>query len=145
MSEIKEMIQEFHGNAVIKGFYQQPTRIISKMVADGHLDADVKAVKDAFVAQRLMLIVSELSEALEASRKDRKADIDGFEHDQSVSSSYFKEDFERNIKDSFEDEMADATIRICDLAGWLGIDLQRHIALKHTYNLGREFMHGKKF
>jgi len=54
-------------------------------------------------------------------------------------------DFRDTIKDTFEDELADVQIRLADLSGWLGINLQRHTELKAEYNSGREHMHGKKF
>lgn len=53
--------------------------------------------------------------------------------------------FESHIKDTVEDELSDAIIRILDLCGWLNIDIQRHVDLKMQYNAGREKMHGKKY
>jgi len=99
----------------------------------------------------LMLIVSELAEALEADRKGRTADphylqemIDnGYTWEDSEMS--FKSGFERDIKDTFEDEIADAAIRIFDLAGGLGIDLDFHIQQKLAYNKTRPLKHGKKY
>jgi NTP pyrophosphatase (non-canonical NTP hydrolase) len=49
------------------------------------------------------------------------------------------------VKDTFEDELADAAIRIFDLAHSKGIDLQKHIEAKMRYNATREHMHGKKY
>lgn len=42
-------------------------------------------------------------------------------------------------------ELADAVIRIADLCGHMGIDLESAIALKMEYNEGRPFRHGKQF
>ena len=42
-------------------------------------------------------------------------------------------------------ELADAVIRIADLCGHLGIDLDAVIRLKMTYNEGRPHKHGKQF
>lgn len=42
-------------------------------------------------------------------------------------------------------ELADAVIRIADLCGQMGIDLESAIALKMEYNEGRPFKHGKLF
>ena len=42
-------------------------------------------------------------------------------------------------------ELADAVIRIADLAGALGIDLDRAIAEKMAFNEKRPYKHGKKF
>lgn len=69
----------------------------------------------------LCLVISELMEAVEADRKGRHADIktfnaalDGFECEVA---------FEGYIKDTVEDELADAAIRILDLAGVLKWDI----------------------
>ena len=87
-----------------------------------------------------MLCVSELSEALEADRKGRVANLDKF--DKGIAHGDI---FETYIKDTFEDELADTVIRILDLCGARGIDLERHINLKLTYNRSRERMHGKAY
>lgn len=42
-------------------------------------------------------------------------------------------------------ELADAVIRIADLCGHMGIDLESAITLKMEYNEGRQFKHGKLF
>ena len=64
----------------------------------------------------LMLCVSELAEALEA---DRKADRAGF-----------------------REEIADTFIRLFDLCGGLGIDIEAEIERKMTFNWTRPFRHG---
>ena len=101
----------------------------------------------------LMLCVSELSEALEADRKDRVSNLKGFnamdwegtDEDAREYKENYKIAFESCIKDTFEDELADTVIRILDLCGARGIDLERHIDLKLKYNLTRERMHGKNY
>lgn len=104
---------------------------------------------------RLMLTVSELSEALEADRKKRMADLQEFE--EAISNSQFDrftEDefneiwnslFERHIKDTVQDELADAVIRIADMCQYYGFDLERHIMLKMEYNSYRPRKHGKEY
>lgn len=72
----------------------------------------------ALVAQKLMLIVSEVSEAMEGHRKGLKDDK--LPHRPMV-----------------EVELADAIIRICDLAGAMGLDLGGAIAEKMAYNRSR--------
>lgn len=69
----------------------------------------------------ICLVISELMEAVEADRKGFHADMDAFEKYESVIC--FDENFERQVKDSVEDELADACIRIFDLAGYKNIDL----------------------
>jgi NTP pyrophosphatase (non-canonical NTP hydrolase) len=41
-----------------------------------------------------------------------------------------------------QEEIADILIRVLDLAGSRGIDVDRAVDKKHEYNLGRPFRHG---
>lgn len=72
----------------------------------------------ALVAEKLALIHSEISEAMEGHRK-------GLMDDKLPD------------RPMIEVELADAVIRICDLAGALGLDLGGAIASKLAYNLTR--------
>lgn len=71
---------------------------------------DVKLSERHFIC----LIISELMEAVEADRKGRHADLVSFNSHTKRNWSYC---FEIYIKDTVEDELADAAIRIFDLAG----------------------------
>lgn len=63
----------------------------------------------------LCLVISELMEAVEADRKGSHADIEAFnKYENRID---FEENFERQIKGSVEEELADACIRLLDLAG----------------------------
>lgn len=95
----------------------------------------------------LMLIVSELSEALEADRKDKRADLLAFtfREEDRANPEDFIVDFQQLIKDTFEDEIADTFIRLFDLVGALDIDIDQHIRLKMEYNQTREYRHGKAY
>lgn len=84
--------------------------------------------KDFNISEKLMLIVSEIGEACEALRKDNR-----------------QEPGQKWLKDTFEDELADAMIRILDLAEKLDIDMNWQIFNKLDYNQKREYKHGKKF
>jgi NTP pyrophosphatase (non-canonical NTP hydrolase) len=53
--------------------------------------------------------------------------------------------FAKDVKDTFEDELADAVIRIADLCGYLNIDLESHIKAKMRYNETRPHKHGKEY
>ena len=93
----------------------------------------------------LMLVVSELGECIEAHRNNDFADIDAF-NEVLINETYdFETCFKKYVKDSVEDEMADAVIRLLDMAQGYGIDLQKHIELKMEYNKSREKLHGKKY
>lgn len=81
------------------------------------------------IPTKLMLIVSELSEALEEHREDKAL-------------VYFKED---SLKpEGLAIELADAVIRIGDLAGILGFDLEAAVIQKMEYNKTRPHKHGNK-
>lgn len=69
----------------------------------------------------LCLVISELMEAVEADRKGSHADIEAF--NKYCDRIDFKENFERQIKGTVEEELADACVRLLDLAGLRGYDL----------------------
>lgn len=114
-----------------------------------HEDNVKKGFRDGLCQKgtELMLVVSELSEALEADRKDRYADIEAFEKalGSDMSDGRFMKAFEENVKDSYEDEIADAMIRLFHIAGKHNIDLDFHITQKLRYNSLRQARHGKKY
>ena len=88
-----EIAKEVHANAVAKGFWDEQH-------SEEHY---------------LMLVVTELSEAVEAHRKGRTASIpEGIE---DFPDKAFIASFERNIKDTVEDELADTAIRLLDIYG----------------------------
>jgi len=78
------------------------------------------------VGEIFMLIISEAAEALEAHRKGKFADLQGYEGERkSVADSllFHIRGFEKYIKDSFEDELADVVIRVLDYAGSRDLDV----------------------
>lgn len=119
---------------------------LSQQIYEGNKQRGFNVAKEN-VGQTLMLVVSELAEALEADRKNKHAEMDAFEFrsEDRKCSEDFKCDFKELIKDSFEDEIADAIIRLFDLCGGLNIDIERHIKLKLEYNETREYKHGKLY
>ena len=121
-SKLTEYSKEIHQNNVDKGFYDKPVE----------------------VATHLMLITSELAEALEADRHSISADRFTFGIDLSEGDK-FQDAFKKNIKDSYEDEIADAVIRLLDHCGYKGIDIGWHVKQKLKYNKTREVRHGKKY
>lgn len=76
--------------------------------------------------EKFALMHSELSEGLEADRKDLPSDkIEGFT--------------------GVEEELADCVIRILDFAGYHGLRLGEALFAKLQYNLDRPYMHGKRY
>lgn len=71
----------------------------------------------------MCLVISELMEAVEADRVGNYADIEAFEKNE-MRELDFRENFERYIKDTVQDELADACIRLLDFAGLRRLDLQ---------------------
>lgn len=75
------------------------------------------------LAHYLMLTITEVSEMVEADRKGRHAQRAVFEcssvspQPEGHKERHWKFCYETFIKDTFEDEMADACIRLFDLAG----------------------------
>jgi len=134
--KIKETIEKAHSMAKQKGFWEEEKRNIP---------------------QALLLIISEVSEATEALRKDHYADkaaveslsqdleLDRTDEEFLLKAINWKTSFEQGVKSSFEDEIADVAIRLFDLCGGLGVDLEKHIELKMMYNSMRGYKHGKKF
>lgn len=81
--------------------------------------------QDSF-GQKIALVHSELSEALEADRKDLMDD-------------------KLPDRQGREVELADAMIRIFDLAGRYQMDLGGALLAKIAFNATREFKHGKSY
>jgi NTP pyrophosphatase (non-canonical NTP hydrolase) len=121
---INELAKEIHENNKAKGFYDDPDKNVGEM---------------------LCLIHSEVSEALEADRKEIFATGNIYSVNGWTNNRIFKTRFEMHVKDSFEDELADIMIRVMDLAAYKGVDLDEHIKAKVRYNKLREYKHGKKY
>lgn len=108
-----------------------------KTVAEICRDAYANALAKGFyegakpsIGDRLALIHSEVSEALEEYRAGHP-----------LTEIY---EGENGKLEGFPIELADAVIRIADLCGWLGIDLEAAIARKMAFNATRPHRHGGK-
>lgn len=84
--------------------------------------------------ERLCLIHSEVSEALEAFRDPATKTEDLFRVQTDAKGKPI----------GIASELADIVIRVCDLAGIHGIDLENAILAKTAYNQTRSFRHGGK-
>ena len=120
-----------------------------------HQEVIEKGFTNFEVPTLLMLIVSELGEALEADRHGNHSNYPTFEYAlKSIQKSNepreereqkYKFYFEQHIKDSFEDEIADAFLRLMDLCGAFNIDIEKAIRYKREYNRLRPIKHGKAY
>jgi NTP pyrophosphatase (non-canonical NTP hydrolase) len=113
--------------------YGTPPRpvTISKLVAVAHSMARERGWHDRAlnVPEKLALIHSEVSEALEAFR---------------IGDMGLRVDAATGKPEGFDSELADVIIRIGDLAGILNIDLEEAIVVKMKYNATRPYRHGNK-
>lgn len=92
------------------------------------------AIETTF-GDRLMLVVSELSEALEDYRRGYSPS----EH------KYFEVGDNSTHKPvGIPSEIADVVIRIADLCGVYGIDLEKAVTEKMEFNATRPHLHGGK-
>jgi len=73
--------------------------------------------KERNIGEALMLVVTEVAEAMEAHRHQDDA--------------------------NFKEELADAFIRLLDLCGGLKIDIENEIYQKSLHNKKRPYKHGK--
>lgn len=129
---IKELVQKAHEHALEKGFYDDKFNF----------------------AEKLMLVVSELGELLEAHRTEKRF-VENFYEPSEPSDDliaelktmevYAIDLFEEMYKDKFEDEFADVFIRLADLCGHFDINIEKHIRAKLDYNKSREYKHGKGY
>ena len=71
-----------------------------------------------------MLIITELSEAVNADRKNKHTNRKEFEaHEPQMQNDMFQQAFQQYIKDTVEDEIADVCIRCFDYAHAKSMDL----------------------
>ena len=127
---INELCKQAHEAAVEKGFYERKRDL----------------------PELLMLVVSELAEAMEAERKGQK--IEGWMQDLAkaytgegnfASVDAYPLNFDHDLRGTIEEEIADAFIRLFDICGYYGIDAEAWITAKMKYNRLRPRMHGKKY
>jgi NTP pyrophosphatase (non-canonical NTP hydrolase) len=131
VTAISELQKRAHRQSADKGFYD-------------YIPTETRAVL-SLNAERIALMHSELSEALEELRSGR-----------AVNETYYVDRFgaewERNSlgggwkPEGVPSELADVVIRVLDFCGANGIDLESTILEKLDYNATRGHMHGgRKF
>lgn len=118
-----EIQKDIHRMNKEKGFWARP--------------AEEEGVKET----ALLLVHSEVSEAAESLRDGSRANVEAF----GGSDEDFETAFRKYIKDTYEDELADAAIRILDLSEASSVNLFYHVFQKLRYNQTRAHKHGKNF
>ncbi len=117
-ASVSVLVEQCHGANVQAGWWTN-AEAVTRAKATGLIDVTSDSFKSSRnVPELLMLAVSELSEAMEGDRKDLMDD-------------------KLPHRKMLEVELADALIRICDLAGAKGYDLGGAVAEKMSFNASR--------
>lgn len=102
-----------------------------------------------WITEKLALIHEEISEALGEIRSGHEPGHVYYRMpNKSVSESQIRRTWDgapEGKPEGFGVELADAVIRIADLAYLTGIDLPELILEKHEFNATRPYKHGRKF
>lgn len=106
IDDINNVANEIHIVMVKKGFWN-----------NGKNNKEVR-IDENVIPAKLMLVVTELAEAMEAFRDDNK--------------------------ENFEEEIADTFIRLLDLCGAFDINIREEICKKMEKNVKRPYQHGRK-
>lgn len=101
-----ELKEKAHSNAVNHGFWKH-------RLSNEH---------------SLMLVITEISEMVEAHRENRKANAAAFNEMPNKQIG-----FEKFIKNTLEDEMADIVICLGDLAGALGVNFDKMFPCRYFW------------
>lgn len=76
-------------------------------------------------SHRLMLVITEIAEAVQADRKNKHAKDELLKELLELNPAVFELPFIRCVEDTVEDELADIVIRLLDFAGARNIDLSK--------------------
>lgn len=89
----------------------------------------------------LMLVVCELAEAVEADRNGKRAERKEYERLVNECEEILRPHlFEMYIKDTVEDELADAVIRLLDYAGMKGLRIPEDFVTKENLELTMQLL-----
>lgn len=130
--DIKQFQKEIHENAVNHGWYDESRT----------------------PAELLCLVHSEVSEALEEVRKGKSMNQTYYsgktesEDEEGIITTTIKysdiKTAQHHKPEGVPAELADIIIRVLDIAGYYGIDMEAAVLEKHEYNKTRPYKHGGK-
>jgi len=106
--------------------------------------ANEKGFTEATIGEDLMLMVSELAEALEDHRKGREPSWVWYETKSGESTTEYDDDGKPSKPCGIPTEIADLIIRALHFCGKHDIDIQSAVMKKIEFNRTRPFKHGKK-
>lgn len=146
---LRSIVLRIHETAKAKGWWKKYDQL-----KEGN-PALLSAFLPEIISSKLMLSVGEHGEALEEIRGSSPTSVyfsaiagDRFfrgSHEEVQRFLDMAEDVESAPKpEGFGVEIADAIIRLFDLAAWLGIDIVSLIRMKMKYNEQRPYLHGGK-
>jgi NTP pyrophosphatase (non-canonical NTP hydrolase) len=155
MCEINVLMKQSSEVSTEKGFWDDYDGLIEKMKnsESEFSKEDLDRLKLAFYNEKISLISSELGEATEAMRlnkfcvlnKEQLKSMFEIKNEDEFAEIKYQASYQTHIKDTFQDEIADAFIRLMDLCYKMNIDIENFILLKMEYNKLRDVKHGKKF
>ena len=91
-------------------------------------------IGNSTIEQKFGMIITELSEAIQAHRLNKRANKELFEEEIGLHYPY-KNSFENHIKDSLDDEFADTIMRCLDLYGYYNTHFQPSDVKFYSYSI----------
>lgn len=141
--KLNEMAFNINKGNKQRGFWINEHHLLGKINENEMLKpSEIQYIQTQFDVVKLSLAKTELSEAIEAIRKNKFANDIQYRIENETFNPI---DFEKHIKDTQEDEIADCIIRLLDYCAEKEIDIEFFINEKLKYNATREYMHGKEF
>jgi NTP pyrophosphatase (non-canonical NTP hydrolase) len=142
---IEELKKQAHKIAVENGFWND-----CEIANNQKNEEEKQIVRNLFVSQKLLLIISELMGAVESLRTSKrytgsKELLDELSKQFGESPNMYYMRFVHHIKGTFEDELADTMIRIADLCEEMNIDLETFVKMKMNFNSLRQDKQDKNF
>ena len=129
---LTKISHECHETSKKKGFYDMLYKLTE---SDSQPKEEVEEILSSHICMKILLVITELSEAVEALRNNGLKEL----------TIPVPDKWNEEWKGSFKEEIADTFIRLFDLCGFLDIDIQKAIDIKQEKNKSRPYKHGRSF